>query len=169
MRKCVCMTAAFAVLLALTAPSLSAQAKASADEAAISALYTKFNDAFNNRDVNGVMSIYAPDVFVYDVIPPREYASWDAYKKDWDGFFAQFSGPIHNTVSDLKITVVGPVAYTQYIADGTLTAQDGTQSHIVVRSTDVWRKTNGKWLVVEEHNSVPVDLATGKPDMLSTP
>ena len=128
MRKCVCMTAAFAVLLALTAPSLSAQAKASADEAAIRALYTKFNDAFNNRDVNGVMSIYAPDVFVYDVIPPREYASWDAYKKDWDGFFAQFSGPIHNTVSDLKITVVGPVAYTQYIADGTLTAQDGTQS-----------------------------------------
>jgi hypothetical protein len=28
---------------------------------------------------------------------------------------------------------------------------------------------NGKWLIVEEHNSVPVDLHTMKPDLLSKP
>jgi ketosteroid isomerase-like protein len=64
---------------------------------------------------------------------------------------------------------VGPVAYTHFINSGTMTDKDGTQSHVVVRSTDVWRKIDGKWLIVEEHNSVPVDMATGKPDMLSTP
>jgi uncharacterized protein (TIGR02246 family) len=171
MPKRVCLTAAILVLLTLTAGNspLSAQVKASADEAAIKALYTKWNDAFNKKDANTVMSFYAPDVFVYDVIPPRAYPSWDSYKKNWEGLFAQFPGPLTNTVSDLKITVVGPVAYTRFINDGTMTAKDGTRSHVVVRSTDVWRKIDGKWLIVEEHNSVPVDLATGKPDMLSTP
>jgi ketosteroid isomerase-like protein len=38
-----------------------------------------------------------------------------------------------------------------------------------VRITDVYRKIGGKWLIVLEHVSVPVDLATGKPDMLSKP
>jgi hypothetical protein len=40
---------------------------------------------------------------------------------------------------------------------------------IVARTTDVYRKMNGKWFIVEEHNSVPVDLETMKPDLLSKP
>jgi len=27
----------------------------------------------------------------------------------------------------------------------------------------------GKWLIVQEHVSVPVDLVSGKPDMMSKP
>jgi len=38
-----------------------------------------------------------------------------------------------------------------------------------VRVTDVYRKTGGRWKIVQEHVSVPVDFATGKPDMLSKP
>jgi ketosteroid isomerase-like protein len=35
--------------------------------------------------------------------------------------------------------------------------------------TDVLQKTNGRWLIIHEHASVPVDLATGKGDLLSKP
>jgi len=35
--------------------------------------------------------------------------------------------------------------------------------------SDVYRKIHGKWLIVQEHVSVPVDLNTGKPDLLSKP
>lgn len=115
------------------------------------------------------MAVFAPDVYVFDVVPPRAYSTWDAYKKDWQDLFATFSGPISNTISDLNITVVGPVAYTRYINDGTITGNGGSKTHLVVRSTDVLRKSNGKWLIVQEHNSVPVDLNTGKADMLSQP
>lgn len=80
-----------------------------------------------------------------------------------------FPGPVSNTISDLNITVVGPVAYTQYVADGTLSGKDGSKSHLVVRSTDVLRKSNGKWQIVQEHNSVPGDLGTSQPDLLSKP
>jgi ketosteroid isomerase-like protein len=118
-----------------------------------------------------VMAGYAPgdQLFVFDLVPPREYPSWDAYKKDWQELFAQFSGPIHNTNSELSITVDGSTAYSHYISAGMMTAKDGTTSELTVRITDVYRKIGGKWLIVLEHVSVPVDLATGKPDLLSKP
>jgi ketosteroid isomerase-like protein len=37
------------------------------------------------------------------------------------------------------------------------------------RLTDVLRKVKGKWLIVHEHVSVPVDVATGKADLTSKP
>jgi len=172
MRKLAYLGAVMLVLLAITAGAfhLDAQAKSATDDkAAIQALYNRFNDAFNKRDVNGVMAVYGPDLFVFDVAPPREYASWEAYKKDWEDLFAAFPGPVTNTVSELNITVVGPVAYARSIDDSTLTAKDGSKTRLVVRATDVLRKSNGKWLIVQEHNSVPVDPATGKADLLSKP
>jgi hypothetical protein len=38
-----------------------------------------------------------------------------------------------------------------------------------VRVTNGYRKIDGNWLIVHSHVSVPVDLATGKPDLSSTP
>jgi uncharacterized protein (TIGR02246 family) len=146
-----------------------AQASSAADKAAIQTLYKQFNDAFNKKDADAVMTVYAPDVFVFDVVPPRQYAGWDAYKKDWQDVFATMPGAVTNTVSDLDITVVGPVAYTHYMNDGTMTDKDGKQVHMVVRATDVLRKKDGKWLIVEEHNSFPVDMTNGQADMLSKP
>jgi hypothetical protein len=40
---------------------------------------------------------------------------------------------------------------------------------LVVRVTDVYRKLKGKWLIVQEHVSVPVDVGTQTPDLLSKP
>jgi ketosteroid isomerase-like protein len=37
------------------------------------------------------------------------------------------------------------------------------------RDTAAYRKIGGKWLIVHEHGSVPVDLAAGKPDLMSKP
>jgi uncharacterized protein (TIGR02246 family) len=172
MQKIAYLGAVMLVLLTIAAGAfhLDAQAKSATDDkAAIQALYNQFNDAFNKRDVNGIMTVYGPDLFVFDVTPPREYPSWEAYKKDWEDLFAAFPGPVTNSISELNITVVGPVAYARSIDDGTFTAKDGSKTHVVVRATDVLRKSNGKWLIVQEHNSVPVDPVTGKADLLSKP
>jgi ketosteroid isomerase-like protein len=50
-----------------------------------------------------------------------------------------------------------------------LTGKDGSKTHLVARVSDVYRKLKGQWLIVQEHVSVPVDLATQKPDLLSKP
>lgn len=169
MQRRISLPAAILAVLGIVAGAVPARAQAgsAADKAAIQALYRQFNDAFNKKDVDAIMAVYAPDVFVFDVVPPRQYVGWDAYKKDWVDVFATMPGPVTNAVTDLNITVVGPVAYTHYIADGSFTDKDGKQTHAVVRTTDVLRKIKGKWLIVEEHNSFPVDLATGQADMLS--
>ena len=157
--------------LAQTHPAKAPASSATSDRAAIEALESNYIDAFNRRDVNGIMANYARGkaLFVFDAVPPREYPSWDDYKRDWEGLFSAFPGPASDKMSELSITVVGPVAYGHHIEDTTFTQKDGTTKEMVVRTTDVFRKMNGKWLIVQEHVSFPVDITTGQADLLSKP
>ncbi len=150
---------------------LRAQSTAASDKAQIEALVQKFNDAFNARDLDALMSCYAPGkgLFVFDAVPPREYPSWDAYKRDWEELLSSFPGPVSTKSTELVITVIGTLAYSHGIQPTTLTRKDGSKFEAVARVTDVYRKINGKWLVVQEHVSFPVDLATGQADLLSKP
>ena len=117
------------------------------------------------------MKVYAPGpgLFVFDVSPPRQHVGWDDYKKDWQGFFANLPGAIKFSIADLDVTTVGPVAYSHSIQSLQFTRKDGSKAELVVRLTDVYRKMHGQWLIVQEHVSIPVDLDTGKPDVLSKP
>ena len=163
---------ALSVAILASANALAADPPAAgADKAAIQALEDTYNEGFNSKDVDKVMSVYAPgsQLFVFDVVPPREYKGWEAYKKDFEGLFSSYPGPMKNTISEQTIHVVGSIAYGHNIQTGEFTGKDGTKVKIVARTTDIYRKMNGKWLIVEEHNSVPVDLDTMKPDLLSKP
>jgi uncharacterized protein (TIGR02246 family) len=144
---------------------------ANADSAAIQALEDTYNAGFNSKDSDKVMSVYLPgkDLFVFDVVPPREYRGWQAYKKDFEELFSAFPGPLKNTIAEQTIHVVGSIAYGHNVQTTEFTAKDGTKMKIISRTTDIYRKTNGKWLIVEEHNSVPIDLDTMKPVLLSKP
>jgi len=165
------LTALSVAILASANAAAANQPAADADKAAIQALEDTYNEGFNSKDVDKIMSVYAPgkQLFVFDVVPPREYKSWEAYKKDFEGLFSAFPGPMKNTISEQTIHVVGSIAYGHNIQTGEFTGKDGTKLKVVARTTDIYRKMNGKWLIVEEHNSVPVDLDTMKPDLLSKP
>src|ERR1700733_1243627 len=127
-------------LLSSTGAMAADPPTANADEAAIQALEDTYNDGFNSKDVNKVMSVYAPgkQLFVFDVVTPREYRGWEAYKKDFEGLFAAFPGPIKNTISEQTIHVVGSLAYGHNIETGEFTAKDGTKMTLVVRTTDIY-------------------------------
>ncbi|HUO13160.1 MAG TPA: SgcJ/EcaC family oxidoreductase [Caulobacteraceae bacterium] len=140
------------------------------DKARIEALEARFAAAFNAKDVAKIMSFYSREgLFVFDVSPPREHVGWEDYKKDWEGLFATTPGPVTFKISDLSVTVVGPVAYGHSIQDLRWTAANGQAAELTVRVTDVYREQAGKWRIVQEHVSAPVDLDTGKADLLSKP
>jgi ketosteroid isomerase-like protein len=61
------------------------------------------------------------------------------------------------------------VAYGHSIQDSHFTAKDGSKAELVARVSDVYRKIDGHWKIVQEHVSVPVDLDTMKADPLSKP
>ena len=174
MRKSLCLLGALLIAFGATgAPRhVFAQAKmASEDKAEIQALEKQYNDAFNAKDINAIMACYAPgkNLFVFDAVPPRQYPSWDAYKRDWESLFAAYPGPVTNAISEQSIAVVGSVAYGHNIQTASFTRKDGTKLDVVIRVTDVYRKIKGKWLIVQEHVSFPVDLETGKADLMSKP
>jgi ketosteroid isomerase-like protein len=145
---------------------------ASKDEQEIRALEDHFAAAFRAKNVDSIMKSYAPgaELFVFDVTPPRQHVGFDDYKKDWQDTFAAFPGPVDKfEVEDLSIVADGKLAYSHSIQAGTLTAKDGSKFSLTVRVTDCYRKINGKWLITQEHVSVPVDLGTGKADLASKP
>jgi ketosteroid isomerase-like protein len=172
MRTFYLAVACFAGLLcAVPAPAHPKPSPSSnSDKEKIEAFYRAYAKAFRGKDVNAIMAFYDPkELFVFDVTPPREYPNWDAYKKDWEDLFTMMPGPLDINVSELAITVEGPVAYAHSIQTGYFTGKDGARIDLAVRVSDVWHKVNGKWLIVQEHVSVPVDLATGKADLMSKP
>jgi uncharacterized protein (TIGR02246 family) len=158
-------------ILASASAAAADRPAADADKAAIQALEDTYNEGFNSKDVDKVMSVYAPgkQLFVFDVVPPREYRGWEAYKKDFEGLFSSFPGPMKNTISEQTIHVVGSIAYGHNIQTGEFVGKDGSTVKLIVRTTDIYRKMNGKWLIVEEHNSVLVDMDTMKAELLSKP
>jgi len=151
--------------------ALSAKTRPSGD-AEIKTLEQNFLAAFQAKDAAKVMSFYAPgeQLFVFDVIPPRQYAGHEAYKKDWEDFFSQLPGPLTVDMSDLSVTTNGSdLAYSHSIQHVAGTFADGKPLDLTVRVTDVYRKMGGKWMIVHEHVSVPVDLKTGAADLQSKP
>jgi uncharacterized protein (TIGR02246 family) len=170
MNKPAATIAAFMFAVALSVSPTGVRA-APDDEASIKALENRFVDAINAKDVNAVMKVYVPDesLFVFDVIPPRQYVGAKAYAKDWTDFFGTFQGPLKIEISDLSVTADGTMGFGHSIQRVTGTTTKGQPVDLTVRVTDVYRKINGNWLIVHEHVSVPVDLDTGKPDLSSKP
>jgi uncharacterized protein (TIGR02246 family) len=164
------MTAMGALAVALCSISVTARAD-TADEAKIRALEDQFAAAFNAKDVDAIMKVYVPDnsLIVFDVVPPRQYVGAQAYRKDWENVLAMFKGPVKFEISDLAVAADQTLAYGHSIQHISGADANGRSIDLTVRVTDVYRKTNGQWLIVHEHVSVPVDLDTGKPDLTSKP
>jgi uncharacterized protein (TIGR02246 family) len=159
----------FAVVILGIAFDVGAQ---SADKAQIQALEEQLAAALATKDVDKIMQFYAPgdDLFVFDIIPPRQYVGAAAYRKDFEGFFASAAnGPTTVQISDLDITADGKIAFAHYTSHVVSTDKSGAKTDMVIRTTDCLRKIKGKWLIVHEHNSVPVDLANARADLMSKP
>ena len=118
-----------------------------------------------------VSKLYLPDesLVVFDAVPPRQYVGAKAFRKDYEGFFAAFPGPNSGRFDELHVVTAGALAYAHTIATFVLTDKAGKQLTWVFRLTDVFRKVNGRWLIVHEHASWPVDPTSGKADFLSKP
>jgi ketosteroid isomerase-like protein len=152
-------------------PGGSESLLASDDEAAIRALEDRFAAALNAGDVDAIMRNYIADqgLVVFDVVPRKQYRGADAYRKDWMDFFTHFKGTPKITITDLEITVDANLGFSHSIQHIVGTDMQGHSVDRTVRVTDGYRKIGGQWLIVLEHVSVPVDLATGKAELTPKP
>jgi uncharacterized protein (TIGR02246 family) len=136
----------------------------SSNEIEIRALYDRWAQAFEARDIDGIMSVYAPgdEVVAYDVVPPLQYKGKDAYRKDYLEFLGQYDGPIHVEYRDMRILSSGDVGLIRALERFTGKLKTGQPFDMWLRATSGLRKIDGKWFIVHDHVSVPVDFETGK-------
>lgn len=132
------------------------------DEAKILELRDRWLRALRTKDLEGIMSCYAPDILVFDLLPPLRYAGTDEYRKNWAEWFPTFQGPIEYEVLDLTITTSDEAAFSHSLNRISGKRTDGTESNTWVRATVCYRKIDGKWMMAHEHVSVPFYMDSGK-------
>ena len=165
-RKSGAIACAIFVALSALASGTPAHADARGD---IKALEDRFVAAFKAKDLDAIMKAYAPGqaLVVFDVVPPRQYVGAAAYRKDWRTFLGSLDGPVTVELTDLDVGVDRNLAYSHSIQHVTGSDKQGKKLDMTLRVTDVYQRIRGRWLVIHEHVSVPVDLDTGTPDLAS--
>jgi len=132
------------------------------DEADIRQRIDKLAEAIRAMDLERVMSIYAPDIVSFDIVPPLQHVAAEAKRKNWVDAFAIYQRPLGYEIRDLTITVGDDVAFGHSLNRISGTLKNGNRTDFWLRSTTCFRKINGNWLIVHDQVSVPLDLESGR-------
>ncbi|WP_248323122.1 nuclear transport factor 2 family protein [Caballeronia sp. Sq4a] len=121
------------------------------DEARIRELTEAWRQAVLAKDAAALVAHYAPDVVVFDVVPPAWMTGVARYRDNWQRWFDSISGPLAFDIVDMRIAVSGELAYVHSLNRVAAGGRDD-----IVRATVCFRKIDGDWRVVHEHASVPL-------------
>ena len=133
-----------------------------ADEADIRRRIDKLVEAIRAMDLEGVKSIYAPDIVSFDVIPPLQHVGAEAQWENWADVFAAYQRPLGYEIRNLRIIVGGDVAFGHSLNRISGTLKNGQRSGYWVRWTPCFRRIDANWLIVHHQASVPFDPESGK-------
>ena len=125
------------------------------NDAQIKELIDGWVKAVRAKDLDRVMSNYAPDILLFDLAPPLLCRGSDAYRSNWEEWFASWQGPIGYEIRDLSITAGDDVAFSHSLNRISGTRTNAEKTDVWVRATACFRKMNNKWLIAHEHVSVP--------------
>jgi uncharacterized protein (TIGR02246 family) len=117
--------------------------------------------ALNAKDIDGVMSLYAPNVVSFDIVGPLRYVGAGNKRRAWQEAFAAYSGPFSYEVHHLNVTTHGELAFVHSLNHLNATLASGHITELWLRWTACLRRIDGAWLVVHDHVSVPADLEHG--------
>lgn len=132
------------------------------NEAQIRQLMDDQVKAIRAKDSNAVMSDFAPDALLFDLINPLQYVGADAGRKRAEEWLSSFQGPLGYEIRDLGITASDDVAFCHSLNKVNGTTKDGKKIEMWWRATVCFRKIDGKWMVTHEHSSVPFDMKSSK-------
>src|SRR4051812_4688337 len=113
------------------------------DEADIRQRIDKLLEAIRATDLDGVMSVYAPDIVSFDIVPPLLHIGAEAKRRNWVDAFAAYQRPLGYEIRDLTITVGDDVAFGHSLNRISGTLKNGNRVEFWLRSTTCFRKIDG--------------------------
>lgn len=119
-------------------------------------------EAIRAKDIDRVLSFYAPEIVSFDLDPPLGYEGMPKKRRAWQAVFARYDGPVGYEMRGLDVTTNGDLAFAHSLNHVNGTLVNGRSSDLWVRWTACLQRADGIWLVVHDHVSVPADLEQGR-------
>jgi ketosteroid isomerase-like protein len=147
-------------LLALTL-SAFAQAKKStmkkpSGPAPDKALMQTIWNGWSTLDPTNVAKYYATGPHTFFDIAPVKYANWDEYEKGVKGVLAGYKSAKFTVNDDADVHPHGDMVWATATLKEEMTTKAGKVEMGVFRWTVIWENIDGKWLIVHEHVSAPL-------------
>ena len=127
------------------------------EDAALRNRIESMTQAIRAKDVDALMTHYAPDVVVNDVTSPLDAQGADAYRRKFERWFDSISGELDYEMHDLHVFVGEKAGHSYCTSHIRGTRKNGTKADYWVRVTTEFQKVNGEWLVDHEHISMPAE------------
>lgn len=124
----------------------------------VNALLERRVDACRAKDIDRLMSLYAPECIYFDVVPPLQFDGAAAIRRNFQRWFDEYDGPIGLETSHQNVVLSGDVAFAHmlHLDSGN---RNGDYSGVWLRSTVCCQRQQGTWLITHEHISLPIDWA----------
>jgi len=139
------------------------------DEAAIKRILNEGCAAWVAGKPEQSVDLYLKNVTVFDVSPPRQKNHDQVVEFNRQLAELTVGAPICVYEEIHPVVLTKNYAYSTGILHASGKMKDGKTFDFRERSTDIWKKVNGKWRVMHEHNSVPANVITGIADLKSEP
>lgn len=127
----------------------------------IRALVQERVDAIARKDASTLARREAAAVRTFNTLPPLELVGSDAVVEQMEAWFDAYADRPRYEVHDLSVDMSGELAYAAFAYRVSGTLQAGDEVDMWVRATLVYRRFDGSWRIVHDHESVPFDAESG--------
>lgn len=132
-------------------------------EAEVRAALNDFLTAQRSGNLDGIMNCYADDVVAFDLMPPLQADGKTNYEKNWQMFTEMCEFPLKLEQAELKVFAGQDIAFCHSLDHCVgRDKKSGKEFDMWFRHTLGFRKSNGKWLIVHEQSSLPMDMESDK-------
>jgi uncharacterized protein (TIGR02246 family) len=104
----------------------------------------------------------ADDVVQFNVVPPLQLRGRDAVVAQTHAWFGAYPDGIGYEVHDVRTAADGDVGFVSFLYRVSGVMKNGTEVDMWVRASLGLRRVGGRWLIVQDHESVPFDPSTGQ-------
>ncbi|RWY52287.1 YybH family protein [Mucilaginibacter gilvus] len=116
--------------------------------------------AIYNRDEHAVLNRYAGNVITFDLGPPLQNNG--GLKERLRKWFSGYNGHINQEVTHVEVEATKEIAYSHCLTRTWGTSVAGEDLDMWYRVTSCYKNVGGKWLIVHEHISEPINMENGK-------
>jgi len=145
-----------ALALASAAQVKKSPVKKAAGPVPDKAFVQKFWDGWSTLDPANVAQYYATGPHTFFDIAPLKYGSWDEYSKGAAGLVATYKSAKFTVNDDLDIHPHGDLVWATATVAEQMITKAGKVEMGNFRWTAIWENIDGKWVIVHEHVSEPI-------------